>query len=104
MTPAEYLAVPYVMTMVPAVGPDGTWICRAEYPELPDCVGEAFSPIEAIDKLEIAREQFILGRLERGESVPVPRPPLLYRIPGIQKEKLQFVKWLADQHRIGEGA
>jgi predicted RNase H-like HicB family nuclease len=104
VTPAEYLAVPYVMTMVPTVGPEGTWICRAEYPELPGCVGEAFSPIEAIDKLETAREEFILGRLERGEQIPVPRPPLRYRIPGIQKEKLQFVKWLADQRRIGEGA
>lgn len=102
MTLAEYLAIPYVMTMVPIVGPDGTWLCRAEYPEL-DCVGEAFSPIEAIDKLERAREQFIIGRIERGEPVPAPRAPLRYRVPGIQKERLEFARWLADERRIGEG-
>jgi predicted RNase H-like HicB family nuclease len=102
MTPAEHLAVPYVMIMVPARGPDGTWLCRAEYPELPNCVAEALSPLEAINKLERAREQFILGSLERGEPVPTPRPPLRYRVPGIQKERLQFAKWLADERRIGE--
>jgi predicted RNase H-like HicB family nuclease len=103
VTPAEHLAVPYVMTMVPAIGPDGTWLCRAEYPELPNCVAEAFSPIEAIDKLEAAREQFILRSLEHGEPIPTPRPPLRYRIPAIQKERLEFARWLADERRIGEG-
>jgi hypothetical protein len=90
------------MTMVPIVGPDGTWICRAEYPELPDCVGEAFSPIEAIDILERARVSFILGQLERGEPIPTPRAPLSYRVPGIQQERLEFARWLANEQRIGE--
>ena len=103
MTPAEHLAVPYVMTMIPAIGPDGTWLCRAEYPELPDCVAEAFSPIDAINMLEAAREKLILGRLERGEPIPTPRPPLMYRVPAIQKERLEFARWLADQRHIGEG-
>jgi predicted RNase H-like HicB family nuclease len=103
MTPAEHLAVPYVMTMIPAIGPDGTWLCRAEYPELPNCVAEAFSPIEAIDMLEAARVEFILGQLERGEPIPTPRPPLMYRVPTIQKERLEFARWLADERRIGEG-
>ena len=103
MTPAEHLAVPYVMTMVPAIGPGGTWLCRAEYPELPGCVAEAFSPIDAINQLERAREELILGWLERGEPVPTPRPPLQYRVPGIQKERLQFARWLADERRISEG-
>ena len=72
-------------------------------PEPDGCVAEARSPIEAINKLEEAREQLILTRLQRGESVPTPRPPLGYRIPAIQKERLQFAKWLADEWRIGEG-
>jgi hypothetical protein len=80
LTPAEYLAIPFVLTMEPAVGPDGHWLCRAEYPELPDCVGEALSPIDAIERLERLRRNYILERLERGETVPVPRPPLSYQV------------------------
>jgi predicted RNase H-like HicB family nuclease len=91
------------MTMVPAMAADGSWICRAEYPELPDCAAEAVSPIDAINKLERARERLILGRLERGEPIPTPRPPLPYRVPGMQKERLEFAKWLANERRIGEG-
>ena len=85
LTQAEYLAIPYVLTMEPAVGPDGHWLCRAEYPELPDCVGEAFSPIDAIDRLEQLRQRYILERLERGEAVPAPRPPLRYQVPLMSK-------------------
>jgi predicted RNase H-like HicB family nuclease len=102
VTPAEYLAIPYVMTMVPAMRSDGTWLCRAEYPELPNCVAEAVSPIEAIERLENAREQFILDRLQRGEPIPTPRAPLLHRVPAINKQRLEFVKWLAEAHRIHE--
>jgi predicted RNase H-like HicB family nuclease len=60
--------------------PDGAWVRRAEYPELPGCVAEADSPLDAIDQLDALRERFILGRLARGEPVPVPRPPLA-RLP-----------------------
>ena len=55
---------------------DGTWVRRAEYPELPGCVAEADSPLDAIDQLDALRVQSILGRLARGEPVPTPRPPL----------------------------
>lgn len=80
-TAAEHLAVPYLLTMMPVLGPDGHWICQVEYPELPGCRGEAFSPIEALDRLENARVELILYRLARGEAVPTPRPPLAYLIP-----------------------
>jgi predicted RNase H-like HicB family nuclease len=80
LTTAEYLAIPFIMTMEPAVGPDGHWLCRAEYPELPDCVGEALSPIDAIERLERVRRRYILEQLERGETVPVPRSPLRYQV------------------------
>jgi predicted RNase H-like HicB family nuclease len=66
--------------MEPAIGPDGHWLCRAEYPELPDCVSEALSPIEAIERLERLRQRYILEHLERGETVPAPRPPLSYQL------------------------
>ena len=80
LTSAEYLKIPFILTMEPAIGPDGHWLCRAEYPELPDCVSEALSPIEAIERLERLRQRYILEQLERGETVPAPRPPLSYQL------------------------
>ena len=99
MTPEEYLAIPYVMVVESIEGPDGEWFRRAAYPEL-GIVGEGLSPLEAIDKLEQARVSTILGRLERGEEVPVPRPPLRDEIGGLDPERLGFAKWLVEQKRI----
>jgi hypothetical protein len=99
MTPEEYLAIPYVMVVESVEGPDGEWFRRAAYPEL-GIVSEAFSPLEAIDKLEEARVHTILTRLERGEPVPVPRPPLRDEIGGLDPERLGFAKWLVDQKRL----
>ena len=76
MTPDEHLRVPYTMIIASVRRQDGSWIRRAEYPELPDCVAEADSPLDAIDQLDALRVQTILGRLARGEDVPVPRAPL----------------------------
>ncbi|MCC7367738.1 MAG: hypothetical protein IT306_04915 [Chloroflexi bacterium] len=76
MTPEEHLRVPYTMIIASVRRPDGAWVRRAEYPELPGCVAEADSPLDAIDELDRLREAAILGRLARGETVPVPRPPL----------------------------
>jgi predicted RNase H-like HicB family nuclease len=61
--------------------PDGVWVRRAEYPELPGCVAEAESPLDAIDRLDALRVSMILERLARGEPVPTPRPPL-HRLAG----------------------
>jgi hypothetical protein len=55
---------------------DGVWYRRAYYPELPDAVAEAASPIDALDLLEEKRVQIITDRLARGIPIPVPRPPL----------------------------
>ena len=75
MTPEEYLAIPYVLVVESLEGPDGAWFRRARYPEL-GVSADGASPLDAIDKLEDARVVTILDRLERGESIPVPRPPL----------------------------
>jgi predicted RNase H-like HicB family nuclease len=76
MTPEDYLSIPYILEAVSVRTESGVWMRRLEYPELPGCVVEADTPIEALDRLEKLRERYILGRLERGEAVPVPRPPL----------------------------
>ncbi|MGB6456915.1 MAG: hypothetical protein WBH47_20805 [Streptosporangiaceae bacterium] len=76
MTRAEYLRVPFVLIVESVPMPDGQWLRRASYPELPGAVAEAESAVEAIDELDDRRVEIILDRLERGVPVPVPRPPL----------------------------
>ena len=80
MSPAEHLAVPYVVTMEAVPGPDGRWVCRAAHPELPGVTAEHPLAIVALEQLEARRIEYIRGRLERGAAVPVPRPPLANRI------------------------
>lgn len=84
-------------------GPDGDWIRRAEYPELPNCAAEAYSAVEAIEKLEEERVRCIQQLLERGETVPVPRPPLRSTLPALDKERLGFARWLVKEGRISDG-
>ncbi|HET6317580.1 MAG TPA: hypothetical protein VFG86_14055, partial [Chloroflexota bacterium] len=76
-----YLAVPYMLAVESIEKPDGDWVRRAEYPELPDCYAEAFAAVDAIEKVEERRVQLIKEMLERGEEVPVPRPPLISSEP-----------------------
>ena len=101
MTPEEYLAIPYVLVLESIEGPDGDWFRRATYPEL-GVVGEALSPLDAIARLEEARVATILGRLERGLAVPVPRPPLRGEIGGLRQEQLRFTRWLVEQKRVAD--
>ena len=72
----EYLYIPYLLMVWSARGPDGSWIRHAEYPELPGCVVEDENTVEALRKLDEMRVEYVLSRLAKGESVPVPRPPL----------------------------
>ena len=39
-------------------------------------MGEGATPLEAIERLERARVEYIAGRVARGQAIPVPRPPL----------------------------
>jgi predicted RNase H-like HicB family nuclease len=73
---AYYEAVPYLLVLE-SVERDGEWLRRAEHPELPGCVAEAHSALEALDKLEEARLRMLRQLWDRGVFIPVPRPPLL---------------------------
>ncbi len=70
-----YRAVPYLL-VIESVERGGRWWRRAAYPELPGCVAEAHSALEAIERLERERARLLEERLRRGEPIPVPRPPL----------------------------
>jgi predicted RNase H-like HicB family nuclease len=77
---AYYRAIPYLL-VVETVERAGAWRRRATYPELPGCAAEAESAVEAIERLEEARETLLARCWERGETIPVPRPPLKNRHP-----------------------
>src|SRR4030088_1890890 len=101
MSPEEYLAIPYVLVVESVEGPDGQWFRRAMYPEL-GISGEAVPRLDGVAKPEEAGLSTIRGNLERGEPVPVPRPPLREEIGGLDAQKLGFAKWLVEQKRVAE--
>lgn len=101
MTAEEHLSVPYVMVLESIPGPDGDWLRQASYPELPGCVAQAQTPIEAIDRLEEQRVRYITDRLQSGQPVPVPRAPLR-RAESLSQERLEFARWLKDTDRISD--
>ena len=72
---AFYEAVPYLLVLE-SVERNGEWLRRAEHPELPGCVAEAHSALEALDKLEQERRRVLRQLWDRGAPIPVPRPPL----------------------------
>jgi predicted RNase H-like HicB family nuclease len=72
---AYYEAVPYLL-VVESVERGGDWVRRAEYPELPGCAAEAPSATEAIEKVEEERRRLIGDLWRRGQTIPVPRPPM----------------------------
>ena len=100
MTVDEHLAVPYVVVMESSEDSDGEWRRRAMHPELPGAAAEADSPIEALDKLDEVRVKYIVERLERGEPVPVPRPPLGGYFSRADLDRMQFAKWMVQQGTI----
>ncbi len=76
VTRDEYLRVPFVLVVESVEKPGGDWLRRASYPELPDAVAEAESAVEAMDAVDARRVSIITERLDRGQDVPVPRPPI----------------------------
>lgn len=72
---AYYQAVPYLLVLE-SVERQGEWLRRAEHPELPGCVVEAPSAVEALEKLEQERLRVLRRLWDGGGPIPVPRPPL----------------------------
>lgn len=89
---AEYLAVPYVAVVYSVEGPNGEWLRRAEYPELPGCVVEGSGGVvEVMERLEQARVQYIASAFSRREDIPVPRPPLAGRVCGLSGKPVEWI-------------
>ena len=86
----RHLDVPYILLME-SIEKDGDWVRRATYPELPGCVVEAATPIEAVERLDELRVRSIRELLENDQPVPAPREPLRWvrslRRPDTQKDE-----------------
>jgi hypothetical protein len=94
----DYLRVPYVLEAESTESSPGVWVSRVSYPELPNCVEQAATIEEAIDKLERRRIQIIVQMLRSGTRPRVPRPPLASSQPhwllaryGLQGELQEFL-------------
>ena len=72
---AYYEAVPYLL-VIESVERHGQWLRRAEHPELPGCVVEAPSAVEALEELERERRRVLRRLWDGGGLIPVSRPPL----------------------------
>ncbi len=99
----EYLAIPYKLIMESFEGPDGDWLRRASYPELPGCDVEGLWAVDVVEALEILRIELITERFKQHEFIPVPRPPLRSHGPILDMNKLDFAKYLVAQGKISEG-
>lgn len=80
---SDLLAVPFMMAVHSVEHEDGTWTRRAEYPELPGCVAEATSALEAMELVEMARVRYLCAAHARGEEIKVTRPPLHNGVSGL---------------------
>jgi len=100
VTLEEYLAIPFVMAVESYEGPDGEWFRRASYPELPECTVEGFWAVDIIDKLEELRVRRIIELYQKGDEIPVPRAPLRSAMPVLNREQLEFAKYLVEHGHL----
>jgi hypothetical protein len=99
----DYLAVPYKLIIESFEGPDGDWLRRASYPELPGCDVEGLWAVDVVDELDLLRVRLITDMFKRQEQIPVPRAPLRSRPPLLDEARLGFVKYLVDRGKLSEG-
>jgi hypothetical protein len=101
----DYLRVPYILEAESIDAAPGSWVSRVSYPELPNCVEQAATIEDAIDRLERRRIQTIVQMLRSGTAPRIPRPPLASSQPywlithyGLEDELADLLD--QDEHAI----
>lgn len=91
----DYLAVPYVLCADSVPGPDGKWVRRLEYLELPSCSVGTLSVPEGLWRLDRVRVRTIVRLLAAGEPVACPAAPRASAdVPG-ELAELGLWEWLS---------
>jgi hypothetical protein len=90
----EYLSLPYTLVVDAVKHSEASWIRKATYLELPDCVVETLLPLKAIEELEKLKVRIIIGKLFNGESVPVPGEPLNSSDQEFELKRLGLSEWI----------
>jgi predicted RNase H-like HicB family nuclease len=103
----NYLRVPYILEAESIEAAPGSWVSRVSYPELPNCVEQAATIEDAIDRLERRRILMIVQMLRSGTPPRIPRPPLASSQPywliahyGLEDELVDLFD--REEHAIDE--
>lgn len=73
-TPEEYLELPYTIVLVHDVDEDDNSGWVAEVEELPGCISQGSTPLDAFDHVREAMRDWIAVAIEDGVAIPEPRP------------------------------
>ena len=74
----EYLELPYTLVIVHDVDEAGNAGWVAEVEELPGCVSQGASPLEAVERVREAMRDWIAVALEDGVEIPEPHGDVDY--------------------------
>ena len=88
---ADYLAIPYVAVVSSVEKPNGEWVRRAEYPDLPGCSAEARDVMAAMDELERKRVQYVVRAYRQRGEIPMPHPPLQSGVSGLSETPVEWI-------------
>ena len=72
----RYQASAYVLDVKAVERPDGEWVCRVAYEELPGCVIEDPHILDALAKVDELRERWLEAAERERRPIPAPRLPL----------------------------
>jgi antitoxin HicB len=72
-TLAEYLDLPYRISLIHDVDDEGNAGWVAEVTELPGCLSQGSTPDEAVERVREAMGDWISAALKEGQSIPEPR-------------------------------
>lgn len=80
-----YKSLPYKRRVYPMLDDDSTKYYLAEIIDLPDCLIDGDTPVEAMSNLDSAFDEYILSRLEL--NYPIATPPMIFTSSKGRKKK-----------------